>query len=323
MAKYKIVITDYYYPDLKAEYAVFEQLGADVEIVDCMRIFPGGAMTAEQIIPIAEDADAIIVQFAKITKETIACFQRCKVIARYGIGVDTIDIQAAKAKNIYVANVPTYCTDEVADTAMAHLLGCARKITPTRELLLSGQFSMDKIMPMKRVESSTLCLVGFGRIAQNVARKASAFYKRILVVDPYAAQSTDVPKVEFMTLNEALPLADAISLHAPLNDQTRHIISTEQFALMKDGVVLVNTSRGGLIDEDALIATLSSRKRCYCGLDVIATEDFYHSSLLMHPTVTITPHIGWYSEESITDLQRSTAENVVSTLLQGKPKFFV
>ena len=92
---------------------------------------------------------------------------------------------------------------------------------------------------------------------------------------------------------------------------------------MKDGVVLVNTSRGGLIDEDALMATLSSTKKCYCGLDVIASEDFYHSSLLKHPTVTITPHIGWYSEESITDLQRSTAENVVSTLLQGKPKYFV
>jgi D-3-phosphoglycerate dehydrogenase len=323
VAKYKIVISDYYYPNLDAEYAVFEQLGGDVEIIDCTKLMPGGALTPEQLIPIAKDADAIIVQFAKVTAEVIASMEKCRVIARYAIGVDTINVQAAREKNIFVANVPNYCIDEVADTAMAHLLCGMRKIISTRDLLLSGQFSMDKIMPMKRIETSTLCLVGFGRIAQNVARKSKAFFKRIIAVDPYVANSADYPDVEFMTLNEALLLADAISLHAPLNDHTRHMISGEQFALMKDGVMIVNTSRGGLIDETALLVILNSDKVCYCGFDVVSTEDFMNSPLLKYSQVALTPHIGWYSKESIGDLQRSTAENVVAVLQQGKPLYYV
>ena len=323
MAKYKIVISDYYYPDLKNEYEVFQRLGDDVEIVDCTKIIPGGALSEEQLIPFVKDSDAVIVQFAKITDKVIDSMKKCKVIARYAIGIDTIDLQAAIRKNIYVANVPNYCENEVADTTLAHILNSMRKISFSRDLLLRGDYTFDKIKPMKRISQSTLCLIGFGKIAQNVAKKAKDIFKEILAVDPYFLNTDQFPYVSFLPLEKALALANVISIHVPLNNTTKNLISKKEFELMRDGVVIVNTSRGGIIDEKAMQESLDTGKISFCSLDVISTEDFMNSPLLKNPRVALTPHIGWYSEESIEELQRTTAENVVEALLNGKPLYFV
>jgi len=323
MNKIKIVISDYYYPNLDSEYRVFERLGDEIELVDCTKIMSGGAKTPEQLIPYVKDADALIVQFARISADVIKAMERCKVIARYAIGVDTIDINAATEKGIYVANVPDYCIEEVADTAIAHMLNALRKITSSRDLVLNGSFSMDAIRPVKRISDLTLCLLGFGNISRNVALKMKGFFKRIVAFDPYLKNTADYPFVEFLPVESALPAADVVSIHVPLNDSTRNMISREMLGLMKDGVVIVNTSRGGVIDEAALMEALETRKVGYCGLDVLTTEDFANSPFLRHPHVCITPHIGWNSEGAMAELQRKTAENVVGALLEGKPAYCV
>jgi len=323
MSKIKIVFSDYYYPNLDKELSVLEQLGGDVEIVDCTKIVPGGAKNPEQLLSFVKDADAIIVQFAKINAEVIDSMDKCKVIARYAIGVDTIDVEAATEKNIYVANVPDYCISEVADITIAHILNAMRKVVWSRDLLLNGTFTMDAVRPMKRISDSTLCLLGFGNIARNVGKKMALFFKRIVVSDPYFLDAADYPGFEFLPIEEALSVADVVSIHVPLNNSTRDLISEKEFNLMRDGVVIVNTARGGILNEKDLIKAIESEKVGYCGFDVISTENFIDSPLLRNPRVCLTPHIGWYSEGSMVELQRKTAENVVATLINGKPTYSV
>jgi D-3-phosphoglycerate dehydrogenase len=263
------------------------------------------------------------VQFARVNADVIAAMQKCRVIARYAIGLDTIDIEAATKKGIQVANVPDYCIDEVANTAIGLLLDAMRKITLSRDLLLEGKFSMDALNPIKRLSDTTLCLLGFGNIARNVYAKARAFFGKVVVFDPYFQAQADYPEIEFLPLKEALTQADAVSIHVPLNESTRKMLSSEQFEWVQDGVVIVNTARGGLIDEAALLQALDSGKVAYCGLDVLTNEEFADSPFLNHPRVCLTPHIGWNSQGALLELQRKTAENVVSALLDGKAVYCV
>lgn len=318
----KIVFTDYYYPNNDSERKILAALG-DVEIVDCTKIIPGGAKSEEQLLPYVKDADALIVQFADINARVIGQMERCKVIARYAIGVDIIDIDAATQKGIWVANVPDYCINEVADTAMGHILNAMRRIGVSRDMVLNGTFSMDAIRPVARMEECTLGLLGFGNIARNLARKAGPFFKKIVAYDPYFTDKAAYPDVSFVSMEVLLAQSDVISIHVPLNASTRNMINGEAFARMKDGVVIVNTARGGLIDESALLVALDSGKVGYCGLDVISSEDFASSPLLHHPRVTLTPHIGWCSEEGAAELQAKTAQNVVAALTKGRPIYCV
>ena len=323
MSHYKIVISDYFYPNLKQEYRIFERLGDDVEVVDCTKIIPGGARTSEQLIPFVGDADALMTQFAGVDAQVIAAMRQCKIIAHYAVGVDIIDIEAATRKNIKVANVPDYCIDEVANSAIGFILDAMRKITLARDLLLNGEFSMDAIQPMKRISGTTLCLIGFGNIARNVYAKARAFFGKVVVYDPFFKGQADYPEIDFLPLEEALAQADAISIHVPLTKTSQGLLGREQFNHMKDGVVLVNTARGALMDEDALLQALDSGKVGYAGLDVLADDEYEHSVFLHHPHVCLTPHIAWNSEGSRDEIQRKTAENVVSALLTGKPIYCV
>ena len=319
----KIVISDYYYSNLDNEYRVLAQLGPDVEIVDCTKIVPGGIKEPDTLIPYVRDADALIVQFARVNRDLINAMTKCKVIARYAIGVDNIDVPAAIEKGIYVANVPDYCISEVADTAIAHMMNAIRKLSVSRDMLLKDSFNMNAIKPITRMDNLTLALLGFGNIARNVYKKMQPFFGRIIACDPYFVSKADYPQVDFLSLDEMLSSADVISVHVPLNQDTRYMLSTAQFARMKDGVILINTARGGLIDENAMLEALNSGKLGYCGLDVLTTEEFGDSPFLHHERVMLTPHISWYSEEARSELQYKVAENVVSTLLHGKPIYSV
>lgn len=323
MSKYKIVITDYYYANQDQENAVYAQLKDDAEIVDLTKISKGGVFEPDKLIPYVKDCDALVVQFAKITREVIDAMKRCRVIARYAIGVDTIDVAAAKAKGIYVANVPDYCIDEVADTAAAHLLNALRKVSKARDMLLNGEFSMQKIQPLHRIRNSTLCLIGFGNIARNLYGKMKPFFGRIVAYDPYFKAKDDYPEVDFLELKEAVACADAISIHVPLMDSTRGMINADVFSAAKEGVVVVNTARGGIIEEKDLIEALNSGKVGFAGLDVINGEDFVSSPLLRLPNICLTPHFSWNSVEAGLELQRKVAENVVAALLNGKPNYIV
>jgi D-3-phosphoglycerate dehydrogenase len=323
MSHYKIVISDYYYPHIDIERKVLAQLGPDVEIVDCTKFIPGGAKTSEQLIPFVGDADALMTQFMGVDAQVIAAMRQCKVIAHYAVGVDIIDVEAATRKGIKVANVPDYCIDEVANSAIGLMLDAMRKITIARDLLLKGAFSMDAIEPIKRLNETTLCLIGFGNIARNVYAKAKAFFAKVVVYDPYFKGQADYPEVDFLPLEEALARADVISMHVPLTKSTKGLLGRKQFGQMKDGVVLVNTARGALIDEAAMLEALDSGKLGYAGLDVLADDEYEDTAFLRHPRVCLTPHIAWNSEGSRAELQRKTAENVVSALLTGQPIYCV
>ncbi|MEG1516282.1 MAG: C-terminal binding protein [Clostridia bacterium] len=322
MSRFKIVIADYYYADQNAENEEYKALG-DVEIVDCTGLVPGGVKDPEQLIAYAKDADALVVQFARIDQAFINRLEHCKVIARYAIGVDTIDVAAAKAKGICIANVPDYCVPEVADTAAMHILNAVRKLTITRDMLLNDQFDMNAVGPIFRMEDATLALIGFGHIARDLYAKMRAFFARVVAYDPYFTATDSYPEVQFLSLDDALAAGDVVSLHVPLNPHTQGMIGKVQFAAMKDGAILINTARGSLVDEDEMFHALESGKLGFCGLDVVNTEDFIHSRFLRHPRVALTPHVAWRSTEAQMELQRKTAKNVVSALLTGRPTYLV
>lgn len=323
MSRYKIVFADYYYPNLDAEMEELQALGEDVEIVDLTKVVPGGIKDPRELIRYAKDADALIVQFARVDAEFIRALEKCKVIARYAIGVDTIDLEAARAKGIRVANVPDYCIEEVADTAAAHILNAARKLSVTRDMLLKGEFEMNRAGSIFRLENATLGLLGFGNVARNLYVKMRGFFKNVVAYDPYFKDTAAYPDVKFGMLEEVLREGDVLSLHVPLNPSTQNMLSDAQFDMMKPRAILVNTARGGLIDERALVAALDAGKLAYCGLDVICTEDFENSLLLHHEKIALSPHVAWRSEEAQAELQHKVARNVVSALTSGSPVYTV
>jgi D-3-phosphoglycerate dehydrogenase len=325
MADYKIVFTDYYYPDNESERRILAQLG-DVEVVDGTRIKPGGLMDEDDIIAYAGDADAVIVQFARMTRKVIEGLEKCRIIARYAIGVDTIDLQTAKKQGIVVANVPDYCIEEVSDTAIAHMFNCTRKLSLANDLLHTGRWSYDRIKPLRRFSEMTVGLVAFGKIAKRTAEKLRAFGVRLMACDPYVQDKSAFSWVEFVDMDTLLSQADILSVHAPLTPDTRHLLNASRFKLMKDGVIVINSSRGELIEEKAILEALESGKVAMAGLDVLEGPDaaYAQSALLQYrEKVFITPHMGWYSEESIAALQAKTALNVYEMLANGRPLFNV
>lgn len=325
MSKYKIVFSDYYYPDNDKEIEILKELG-DVEIVDGVRLKPGGFKTEQEVLELAKDADGLIVQFAAISKDVIDQLDKCRIISRYAIGVDNIDVAAARDKGIVVANVPDYCIEEVSDSALGHILNAQRKIALADRLIRSGGWAYEKIRPIQRLDRLTVGLMGFGNIAQRLAEKLRPLNVRIITYDPYTKVQDRFEWVEFVSMDDLLARSDVISIHVPMNQETRHLINRDKIARMKDGVTIVNTARGGVVDEKALEDGIVSGKIGMLGLDVLdcPDEDYPASPLYQYPEkVTITPHFGWYSEQAIEDLQCKTARNIVQFFKDGAPLYSV
>lgn len=326
MAAYKIVFTDYYYPDNTKEINILRKL-EDVEIVDCTKIHKGGVKEEDKVLDYVVDADAIICQFANISKKVIQNLKKCRIISRYAIGVDNIDIAEAKKKGIVVSNVPDYCIEEVSDSTIAHILNCVRKIFLANNLFYNGNWSYERIKPIQRFSDQTLGLIAFGNISRRVAEKLRPFNIKILAYDPYFIDRENKYNwVNFVSIEELLQKSDIISIHAPLNKETYHFVDRSKIDMMKENVIIVNTSRGGVIDENALEYGLKINKITLVGLDVLEYQDneYNQSVLVKYPErVVITPHISWYSEKSIEDLQTKTALNVFEMLKNGKPLYSV
>ncbi|WP_202079281.1 NAD(P)-dependent oxidoreductase [Caldalkalibacillus salinus] len=317
MSQFKVVVTDYEYATLDPEKEVLENIGAE--------IVPAQCRTEEEVIAAAKDADGIINQYAPITRRVIEQLDRCKVIARYGIGVDTIDIKAATEKGIAVGNVTDYCLDEVSDHALALLMSAARKVTVLDRAVKQGTWDYKVGTPIFRLRDRTLGLVGFGKIPQQLAQKAQALGLNVIAYDPY--MSPDIAqekKVTLVSLDELSAQSDFISVHAPLLESTRGMISQPQFELMKSEAILINTSRGPVVDEDALIAALQQNKIAGAALDVLEQEPVPadHPFLSMDQVI-LNPHVAWYAEESERELKRKTAQNVADTLTGGLPHYLV
>jgi D-3-phosphoglycerate dehydrogenase len=310
----KVVIVDHRFPNVELETQVLSKIG--VVPIDAK------IQSDEEFLAVAGDADAIIVRAYPITEKLISKLTKCKVIVRYGVGVENIDVQAATRYGIYVANVPDYCTEEVAGFAFTLIMCLARKVIPSAQIGRSLNWTIKPLSPIRRVRGQTLGIVGFGRIGRALARMALPFGFKIITYDPYGpqdvVQSAGAVKVE---IEELLSSSDFISFHAPLSKETEGIIGAREFARMKTGVYLVNVARGGLFDEAELAAAIKEGKVAGAALDVLTEEPpRADNPLLGLDNVIVTPHVAWLSEEARHDLQSFAAEEVVRVLSGDKLK---
>jgi D-3-phosphoglycerate dehydrogenase len=269
-----------------------------------------------------KDADGILVNLHPLPAEVIEKLEKCRVISRYGVGYDNVSVETATAKGIWVARVPDYCLEDVSDQALALLLGCVRKVAFKDRRIREGAWNLHREQPSYRIAGKTLGLVGYGAIARTLHRKMSGFgLERVLVFDPYL----DPKKItengaEPVNLRTLLKNSDYVSVHAPLNDETRGMIGGREIALMKSSAVLVNTSRGPLLDQKAVADALAGGKIAAAGLDVFEAEPLPPDSpLLKLDNATLSDHAGWYSEESVAELKTKAARNVLAVLKGGKP----
>jgi len=306
-----VAVADSVFPNLDLARAVVSRAGAELRLAS--QPTPGGIVAA------ARDADALLVTYAKINADMIREMKKCKIISRFGIGVDNVDIEAATRAGIVVTKVPDYCIDEVSDHAMALLLSLVRKIPFSSARAHAGRWEMPAVTPIHRLRGTVLGLVGFGRIPQLVAPKAKAFGMRVMAYDPYVPlnvmEQAGVGRLEFA---ELLKISDYISIHSPLLPETHHLFSTEVFGQMKPGALIVNTSRGPVVDEVALARALDAGQLAGAALDVLEQEPPVNSPLFGRENVILTPHTSFYSVESLEELQTKAAEEVVR-VLSGQP----
>ncbi|WP_245976665.1 C-terminal binding protein [Oceanobacillus arenosus] len=316
---FKVLFSDFEYDSLEIEENLIREQIPDIEFVYAQ------CRTEEEVIEVAKDVDAIINQYAPLGKKVIESLKDCKVIARYGIGFNTIDVQAATEKNIKVCNVTDYCLDEVSDHAMALLLSLARKVTFLNNKVKDGVWDYKVGTPIFKLRGSVLGLLGLGNIAQKVAKRAQAFGLKVIAYDPFipreVAKELNVELVEF---KELFRLSDYISVHTPLNETTIGIVGEEQFKWMKKEAFIINTSRGPIIDEKALIHALVNNEIAGAGLDVLEMEPIKEDNpLLKMEQVVLNPHVAWHSAESENELKRKTAQNVADVLQDKEPKYVV
>lgn len=263
-AKAKVVLTDYVWESLDVEKKILAGLA---------ELVPLQTKKPEDFLAQAADCDALLNTYAgPITADVMAKMPKCRIIARYGIGVDTIDLDAATAAGIIVTNNPTYCIEEVAEHTMALLLSAARKITFYDRQVRAGLWAVPPGKPIYRLAGSTLGLVGFGNIARQVALRAAAFGMRVLYADPFIQDGQFDAPGRKMELSAMLRESDFVSLHPPLTPQTRKIINDEAFSHMKSSAVLINCARGPVVDTDALVRALDAKKIAGCALDTIDPE---------------------------------------------------
>jgi D-3-phosphoglycerate dehydrogenase len=308
MAGPVIAVTDSVFPSLDPAKAALARLNPTYRM--------SKSVNADDIVAVAKDADAVLVTYAKLTRDVLMQFTRCKAIGRFGLGVDNIDLVTAKEKGIAVNYVPDYCIREVSDHAMALLLALIRKIPLSNKLVQGGRWEMPAVVPIRRIEGTVLGLIGFGHIPRLVAPTAQAFGIKVIAHDPYAKpevfKAAGVESVDFDIL---LKTSDYVSVHAPLLPTTRGLMNAAAFAKMKKGAYVVNTARGPLIDEPALIAALDAGQVGGAGLDVVAAEPLAKDSpLLGRDNVIISPHTAFYSIEALEELQSKCASDVARVL---------
>jgi len=317
MGKYKVVILKTIFPDTKVEEEILKEINADLILIP--------SADEDTIIQHISDVDAIVTPYVQVTEKILEAAKKCKVVVRTGIGVDAIDIPAATRRGIYVANVPDYCFDEVSDHTLALVLALQRKINIISQKVKKGAWGVDEVKPIFGLKGQIYGLVAFGNIARVVAKKAQVFGFNIIATDPFIppeeAKKFGVKLVEF---DKLLEISDVISIHAPLSKSTYHMFNEETIGKMKSTAYLVNTSRGGLIDQRALYNALKSGKIAGAALDVMEEEPpKVDEPLLTLDNVIITAHIAYYSEASEIELRKRFSKEVVTVLKGGQPKNWV
>jgi D-3-phosphoglycerate dehydrogenase len=313
MKHMKIVISDDRFGHNEEEKLAFKDLSADLVIADCS--------TEDELIRECRDADAVLLNQAPMTAKVIAALEQCKVISRYGIGYDNVDVKAAEEKGIWVTNVTGYCTEEVAEHALGMLLCCARRIPFKDRGVRNGKWNLNQ--PIRRMSGRTMGIIGFGSTGRAFWEKIQGFgFSRVLIND------TDIEKKllpgmfgEAASFEKVISESDFISLHVPLKETTHHLINAETISRMKNSVIIINISRGSVIDESALIDALSSGKVSSAGLDVFEKEPLAKDHpFLTLDNVILSDHSAYYSEEAVSELKMRTAMNARDVLEGIIPK---
>jgi len=315
MAKFKVVLTDNIFPDLIIERDMLAK--ADAEFIEVKDI--------SKLKEECKDADAVVNTYAQMTPEIINGMEKCRLIIRNGIGVNTIDLDTCNSKGIMVGNIPNYCLDEVATHTLALLLAMVRKLPALTASVRQGIWDVKEAIPVYSLQEKTLGLVGFGKIPRILSERAKPFGLNVIAEDPYVTdevmQEAGVKKVE---LDELLTESDYISLHCPLTPETKDLFNEEAFKKMKNTAFIINTSRGPVINERDLLSALNEGRIAGAALDVLEKDEVdKNNPLLKMDNVIITPHTAWYSEESIVRRRVQTIESVIRVLKGGEPESLV
>ncbi len=311
MPSHKVVVTDQVFPAVEVERALLAEIDAELVVADGTR---------EGALAEARDADALLNTYLPIDADAVASLERCRVIARYGIGVDNVDLEAAASAGITVTNVPDYCVEEVATHTLAMLLALLRRIPDGDRLVRAGEWGVAGVRPLHRLSELEIGIVGLGRIGRRVAELLRPTGCRLLGHDPFVERSDEL---ELVGVDELLERSHAVSLHLPLTPDTRGMMGAEQFARMRSDAVLVNTSRGPLVDLDAATTALRDGTIAAAALDVFEMEPVDVDRVVDVPNLLMTPHVAYYSEEAIRESQTKAATQIIRVLSGQDPDYRV
>jgi len=317
---FRILIMDNFYPDILNESRVLSKINAElIRTHECK--------TEEDLLNFVHkhgQFDAIMTTFVPVRKRILDSLNTLKVIARYGVGYDIIDIPEATKHGVSVVYVPDYCVDEVSDHAISLIFACYRKIVQLNNHVKSGKWGFCEFKPFYRLNKCTIGIVGLGRIGSKVAKKLNSFGVRIIACDPYInEEKIKEYNIELVSLTRILKESDFITLHIPLNEDTHHLIGKSELNLLKKNAFIINTSRGKIINENYLIETLKSNKIGGAALDVVEEEPIYNSALVNFKNVILTPHVAFHSESSQSELQTKASEGVLDVLTKKRPKYLI
>jgi len=310
---FKAVLIDHNYSTTQYEREIIEAAGG---------VFIDGEQhPLDETLALCRDAEGILCRRLQVTPEMIQTFKKCKILVRYGIGTDNINVDAATAAGIIVGHIPDYCLDEVSVHAIGLLLACVRRIITIHEKVRRGGWDVHREEPVWRMQGRTLGLIGLGKIGQAVARKMQGWGLRLLAADPYQNPSVAASLgVDLVDLDRLCRESDYVSVHVPLLPETHHLLGAREFGLMRPEAIVVNTARGPVLDTQALLEALNQRKIGQAALDVFEEEPLpLDSPMRSHPKMIVTDHTAWYSEESQIQLQKSAAREIARVCTGGLP----
>jgi D-3-phosphoglycerate dehydrogenase len=312
-----VLVTDYAWPNLGREREILGRIGAQLLVAK--------VGSKEELVELAPAADAILCNWKAVCADVLRAANRCITVGRYGIGLDNIDVALATSLGIIVTNVPAYCVDDVADHTMALLLACNRKVCWFDKDIKAGRYDLKAQAPLRRLRGHTLGLAGFGRIGCAVAQRAAAFGLHVIALRPRSAAGyVEHDQVEFVSFSELLERSDYLSIHLPATPATTNLFNESAFSRMKSGVVLINTSRGSLIQTGDLLQALKTGAVASAGIDVWQNEPPWPDDPLPnHPRVIASPHAAFYSDEALIELQNTAASQTAMVLAGQRPQNIV
>lgn len=311
MARYRVVVTDQVFPSVEIERRLLAEIDAELEVASGDR---------DEVLARAEGADALLNTYFPVDAEAMQRLSGCRIIARYGIGVDNIDLDAARERGIAVTNVPDYCVEEVAAHAVAMTLSLLRRIPDGQAVIREGGWGIDRLRPIKRLSETTIGVVGLGRIGRRVAELLSAFDANIVGHDPYV---DELPGGTVLDLDDLLQASDVVTLHCPLMPQTRGLINAERLARMPSHAAVVNTSRGPLVVLDDLLDALRRGTIRAAALDVFEQEPVPAARVADVPGLLATPHMAFYSDAALAESQNKAASQIIKVLAGERPDYQV